>query len=442
MLPVEAAAIWSLLAGYLLLPSNMSVDLPLLPPIDKMTVAALSTFLLSWMKGTQTKPQRPPWLIYLFGLCYILSPIFTSFTNSYELRTAAGSIPGFYPLDGLKIAGRQIIALLPLFVGMRFLSSDRGRALLLKSLPTALTIYSLPMLLELRISPQLHRIVYGYHPHEFQQQVRAGGYRPVVFTEHGLALALFVAMGLVAALVLARLKWRILRVPAGAIAAYLGALLVLCKSLGSLIYGLLLTPVILFTRPRVWVKLGCVLSLLLCAYPLLRWHGLVPVHFMADAAANVSADRSHSFNQRLHNEEQLLAKANEKPLLGWGTWGRNRIYDRNTGKDLSVTDGQWIIQFGVFGWFGYLSFFGLIASAMFGALRAVGDEITSAAVIQAGLVLCLAVYVVDLIPNSNSMSLTLLLAGAVATSSRVKVSQTAGVLATSRSRGMRATAGP
>jgi hypothetical protein len=284
--------------------------------------------------------------------------------------------------------------------------------------------------------------VYGYHPHEFQQQVRAGGYRPVVFTEHGLALALFVAMGLVAALVLARLKWRILRVPAGTIAAYLGALLILCKSLGSLIYGLLLTPVILFTRPRVWVKLGCALSLLVCAYPLLRWHGLVPVHFMADAAANVSADRSQSFKQRLHNEEQLLAKANEKPLLGWGTWGRNRIYDRNTGRDLSVTDGQWVIQFGVFGWFGYLSLFGLIASAMFGALRAVGDEITSAAVIQAGLVLCLAVYVVDLIPNANSMSLTLLLAGAVATSRRVKVPRTAGVLATSRSPGMRATAGP
>ncbi len=45
-LPIERAAIWSLLGGFLLLPSGMKIDLPMLPPIDKMSVPALSALLL------------------------------------------------------------------------------------------------------------------------------------------------------------------------------------------------------------------------------------------------------------------------------------------------------------------------------------------------------------------------------------------------------------
>jgi hypothetical protein len=416
LLPLEAAAVWSMLGGYLLLPSGMTVDVPLLPPIDKMMVAALSTFLLCWMKGTPTQARRPSWLIHLFGFCFVLSPLLTSFTNSYELQTAAGSIPGFYPLDGVKVAGRQLIALLPMFVGMRFLSSDRGRSVLLKSFPTALTMYSLPMLFELRMSPQLHRWVYGYHPNEFQNQMRAGGFRPVVFTEHGLALALFVTLGIIAAVVMARLKWRVLRLPAGAIASYLGALLILCKSLGPFVYAALLTPVVIFTRPRTWVKVSLVAVLIVCAYPALRWHGLIPVDRIAAAAGGVSANRSVSFLVRANNEGQLLAKANEKPILGWGTSGRNRVYDKITGRDLSITDGQWIIQFGTFGWFGYLALFGLLATCVFGAYRSIGRQKTASAMTIGGLTLLLAVQVADMIPNASSMALTFLLAGAIATS--------------------------
>jgi hypothetical protein len=421
MLPAEKAAIWSMLGGYLLLPSNLNVDVPLMPPLDKMSIAAISTFVLSWMKGTDQKGGRPSYFVYLFCITFVVSPILTSLTNSYELQTAAASIPGFYPLDGVKVAGRQLIALLPFFVGVRFLSNESGRALLLKSLPTALVFYSLPMLLELRISPQLHRLVYGYHPHEFIQQVRAGGYRPVVFLEHGLALALLTSLSVLAAVIATRARRRILHAPAGAVAGYLGLLLLLCKSLAAIIYAAVLTPVILFTRPRTWVKVACVAMLIVCAYPLLRWHGVIPVEHISNAASSISADRSGSFNVRVRNEEQLLAKANEKPLLGWGTWGRNRVYDRNTGRDLSVTDGQWIIQFGMYGWFGYLSLFGLLGASAFGALRSLSDKVTPATISLGGLTLLLAVYVMDLIPNANQMSLTLLLAGSIATSTRVRV---------------------
>jgi hypothetical protein len=418
-LRVEAAAIASMLGGYLLLPSAFSVELPFLPPIDKMMITSIATFLLCWTKGTQEKAEHPPWIIYVFAAGFVVSPVLTSLGNSYELHTAAGNIPGFYPLDGLKIAFRQVMALLPMFVGMRFVSSERGRLLLLKSLPTALMIYSLPMLFEIRMSPQLHRWVYGYHTNSFEEQMRAGGFRPVVFAENGLALALFTSIALLAALILARGGWRLLRAPAAAVAAYLAVLLAMCKNLGAAIYAVVMMPIVLLAGPRTWTKIACVLILVVAFYPALRGGGLVPVHHIADAANAISSDRADSFQTRVTNEDQLLSKANQKPLFGWGTWGRNRVFDRDTGKDISITDGQWIIQFGMYGWFGYVSLFGLLAAAAFASLRSLGNEVTQAAVTLGGLTLLLAVYVVDMVPNASTMPLTLLLAGSIAASARV-----------------------
>jgi hypothetical protein len=422
LLPVEIAAIWSLLAGYLLLPSGVQIDLPMLPPLDKMSIPAVATVLLCWAKGARSKPPKHSWVIYLLSFVFIISPIFTSFNNSYELPIAKGSIPGFYPFDGLKLAGRNLILLGPFYVGKHYLGTDEARASLLKALPAAALFYSLPMLVEIRLSPQLHRWVYGFFPHQFAQQYRNGGFRPVVFLDHGLQVALFASLAVIASLVIVRLRGRIMQIPAPAVAAYLGVMLVLCKTLGALIYAVVLAPLILFTRPRVWTKIACVILLVVCAYPALRWHGLIPVEQISRAAGGISADRSSSFDTRVENEGQLLAKAQEKPLFGWGTWGRNRIYD-SYGKDISITDGEWIIEFGTFGWLGYLSLFGLFAAAGFRASRAIGSRTDTGAIVIGGLSLLLAINVIDLLPNSNLTPLTFLLAGSIASASRVRVAK-------------------
>jgi len=420
-LPLAKAAIWSLLGGFLLLPSALEVDAPLLPPLDKMSVTAVATLLLCWIYGSQAPRPRRSFLLYVFALAFVISPILSSFTNSYELQKAGKSIPGFYPLDGLKFAGRNLLLLVPTYIGSRFLSTDNARSLLLKAVPTAMLFYSLPMLFEIRMSPQLHRWVYGYFPHEsFAQQIRAGGFRPVVFFSHGLALALFTALALLATLVLVRIRSRIFGQKAGLIAAYLGGLLLLCKSLGPVIYTVLLAPLILFMRPRKWVMIGCVASVFVCAYPFLRTNGLSSIQLVSNVANAVSTDRGESFHARVANEEQLLAKANEKPLLGWGAMGRNRIFDKWTGQDISVTDGAWIIQYGAFGWFGYLSLFGLLAVAQFRALRAMDKEVTPANLVRGGLALILAVYIVDSIPNSGQISIIFLLAGSIASTARAR----------------------
>ena len=421
-MPVEKAAIWSMLGGYLLLPSNMEINAPGLPPLDKMAITSIGTVLLCWMKGTAVPRPKRSFLMYALAAVFVLSPILTAFDNSYELANAGKSIPGFYPMDGLKFAGRNVLALVPLYISSRFLSTDNARMQLLRALPSAMLFYSLPMLIELRISPQFHRLVYGYFPHSsFAQQARDGGWRPVVFFSHGLALALFTALALVAAIVLYRMRARILRVPAAAVAAYFSGLLVLCKSLGPMMYAVAFAPLILATRPRTWVKVGCVLSLVVCAYPLLRNNGLAPTQIVADVAHFVSPDRSISFAVRVENEEQLLAKANQKPLLGWGGWGRNLIFDKWTGQDISTIDGGWIAQFGTFGWLSYLALFGLLTVVQLRALRSMDKENTPGNMARAGLSLLLSIYIVDSIPNAMQVSLIFMLAGSVASAPPVRL---------------------
>jgi hypothetical protein len=246
------------------------------------------------------------------------------------------------------------------------------------------------MLFEIRFSPQLHRWVYGFFPHDFSQQFRDGGYRPVVFLNHGLAVALFAAMAVIAAAIVYRAKWHILRLPAAAVTSYLAVLLLLCKTMGATVYAIVAAPLALFTTPRAWVRLACAILLLVCAYPLLRTYDVVPVHHIAAAAKTISIDRSASFQTRVKNEDMLLSKANEKPL---------------------------------FGWLGYLSLFGLLATAALRARAAVRGPVTQASVVIGGLSLLLAVNVVDLLPNSNIFPFTFLLAGSIAGCVRVRTAE-------------------
>ena len=135
---------------------------------------------------------------------------------------------------------------------------------------------------------------------------------------------------------------------------------------------------------------------------------------MIEIANTISTDRAESLKTRFDNEDQLLQRASQRFLFGWGRWGRSRIYDKNSGKDLSITDGRWIIDIGQFGLFGFLAEFGLLVLPIFRAASAlkfagsINDKVNLAA-----LALILATSVVDLLPNSGLMPWTWLLAGAL-----------------------------
>jgi hypothetical protein len=166
--------------------------------------------------------------------------------------------------------------------------------------------------------------------------------------------------------------------------------------------------VFLVVRPQLIIASLVAVTVLL--YPMLRGGGFVPVDKIVSFAHSVDRIRGLSLQYRLNNEDILLEKANERPLFGWGGWGRGRVYNEK-GKDISTTDGRWIITIGETGWFGYLARFGLLTlPIILLTLRKRKYEVTLA---TSGLCLVLAGNLIDLIPNATSTPLTWLMAGAL-----------------------------
>jgi hypothetical protein len=190
--------------------------------------------------------------------------------------------------------------------------------------------------------------------------------------------------------------------------------LVLCKSMAALAYGAGLAPVIAFAGRRMQVRLAAGLALIAVLYPLLRGADLVPVEAMLGQAERVSAERAGSLAFRFANEDRLLDHASQKPLFGWGGWGRNRVYDPDTGKDITVTDGRWIIVIGSFGWCGYVAEFGLLALPLLLLARRSRRLHPAEISPYAGpLALILGANMIDMLPNATLIPFTWLLAGAL-----------------------------
>ncbi|MGI1662018.1 hypothetical protein ACRDNQ_07245 [Palleronia sp. KMU-117] len=418
--PAEAL-IWSLLGGYLLLPEKANFDLPMLPALNKAVVPALATMVAVTIAMRRQQDRTPDlflpgWLPRLWPVNLCLAGIFvgvvgTVLTNADAIQVGSLTLPGLRPYDALSGLLGTALALVPLLLGRRFLGHPDVHRILLAALVIAGVGYSLLALYEIRMSPQLHLKVYGYFQHSWVQHVRGDGFRPVVFLNHALWLALFLSGAILASLVLFRDSAGTTRVKYLLAACWVLLVLIMAKSLGSLAVTIILAPVILFLGPRLQLTVAAAIAAIILTYPMLRGADLVPVDRVMGLAQSIDASRAASLLTRLVNEDQLLEKASNRPLFGWGSWGRNRIFDDETGRNLSLTDGLWVIKVGSNGWVGYLGEFGLLT---LGTLllwwRSRQYEITIA---TAGLAVVLAGNLIDLIPNAGLTPLTWMIAGAL-----------------------------
>ena len=107
----------------------------------------------------------------------------------------------------------------------------------------------------------------------------------------------------------------------------------------------------------------------------------------------------------------MLDKALDRPLFGWGAWGRSRVFDSDSGADITISDGHWVGVLGVGGWVRYLFEFGLLCVPLILLfLRCRQYDIGMESAI---LALVLAANLIDLIPNSGLTPLTWIIAGAL-----------------------------
>jgi len=415
-MPVTRAILWSIVGAFLLLPKGTMVDLPMIPPLDKVTMPNMATFFVCLFVLGKRVPLLPSvGKARGLMLIYIISPFITALLNSDPVITGPAYIKGMNSYDALSAVIRQFLFVLPFLLGLQFFKSEKALEETLMVLAVAGLWYSIPMLFEMRMSPQLHVWIYGYFPHSFLQQMRGDGFRPVVFIGHGLWVSFFAMTSLVSAVTF----WQIKRSPlrqfsSGGVVAYLAILVVLCKSMASLLYAGFLVLLVKFIKPGFQVRIATIMVLVAITYPLTRGMGWFPVQQISDLASSVSERRAESFNVRVHNEDMLLAKTKTRPWFGWGTWGRNRIYDLTTGKDISVTDGRWIIVFSQFGWMGLIAEFGLLALPVFRSRKMIRFlKSRREVVVMAGFTLILAIGILDLLPNNTMTPITWLMAGAL-----------------------------
>jgi hypothetical protein len=435
-LPLPSALIWTLLLGYLLLPEGTQVDFPLLPTFNKESIPSLSALLFTWLairresqstrfppigvaESITPKPSaqvpadqgRRSRLIGLMLLLLLIGPMFTVYSNREAVFFGPRGIRGLEWYDGFSMTLEAMVGILPFILARRHITSDEGFEALLRALATAGGVYSLLVLFEIRMSPQLHNWIYGFFPHSFIQQKRGDGFRSTVFLIHGLKVALVLASACIAAAALSYLKkgkeasrWRWL-------AIWLFGVLILQKSLGALLITIVLVCLTIFSRPvfRIMVLAGLVSMVLL--YPMLRGAGWIPVDRIYEFAYAIDPLRASSLNVRLVNEEILLERAEAKPLFGWGGWGRSRVYS-DRGRDISISDGLWVIVIGAKGWLGYIATFSLWCLPvlmMYTRRRQFSEQLLLP---LAGATILVATLV-DLIPNSGIPSLTWLFAGAL-----------------------------
>lgn len=413
-LPVDRALIWTILAAYLALPPVIALNLPVVPDLGKNSIPALMALamaLFALRDRISFLPDNPIGRALI--AVFVLSPFATVLTNGEAVQVGPTRLPGMAIYDSAAAVANQAIAVLPYFLARRYLGTDEAMRNILRALVAAGLVYSLPMLVELRMSPQMNVWVYGFMQHDFVQTIRFGGYRPMVFLPHGLWLAFFVLMTSVSALLLLREAPSPERGKRLVIWLYLTAMLVLAKSAGPLVYGVGLSLLILLAPRRMQVLVAAVLAVMVIAYPLLRGLHLVPLDAILNLAASASAERADSLLFRIENEEALLAHASLKPWFGWGGYGRNLLYDPVTGALATVSDGGWIIVLGIYGWLGYIVQFGLLVLPLLLLARQAFRRGVTVAAPVAGVALLLAANLVDLLPNATLIPFTWLMAGAV-----------------------------
>jgi tetratricopeptide (TPR) repeat protein len=359
LVPVRMATAVAVIGAWLFLPP-FGITISGLPDYSKITAAAIGCMLGTLVFSTDRLLSfRPRWFdmpMLMWCLCGICS----SLENGLGLYDGLSDALTYTLLWGL-----------PYLMGRIYFGTPDDLRYFAVAMVIGGLMYVPPCVLEMRISPQLLRIFYGHSPF---LAVRLGGYRPQVFFYTGLECG----MWMVAAALAGWWMWyrgglrRIKMIPFGSVLLpILIATAILCRSTGAIAL-LAIGMIVLWVSDRFKTRL--LLAAFLFAGPLYAgtrltqlWTGRSAVDL---ATALVGGDRAMSLEYRFMCEDLLMKRALQRPIFGWGGWGRSAAYFGEDEPGASSTpahlkknvptDGLWIIILGSKGYVGlglfYLSF--------------------------------------------------------------------------------------
>jgi len=424
LLPPRRAVVVAFIGAWLFLPVPVpeSLKIPGLPDLDKMTVTCVAV-LMGALLFDNKRFLSLRWHWYdLPILIWCLCPLASSLANTGPADFHPGIGNPIY--DGLAEALKQSVTWgLPYIIGRMYFTSLAALRELAVGIFIGGLVYIPLCLIEMKISPQLHNIVYGQHPHDdFRQTMRDGFWRPTVFMAHGLMVSLW--MG--SATLIGAWLWfsgsmrRLWGVHTLALVVALFTITVLSRSMASLMLMCvgLGALYVASTQKMRWpiIALIAIAPLYMGLRATGAWDGMNLVNLITAVSGE---DRAQSLETRFVNENLLTEKAFEQPVFGWAGWGRSRVYDRH-GKDISITDGQWIIALGKNGVVGLASLTLAILLPVWLTLRRYPIRYWSHPKVApaAAMAVVLTIYMVDNLLNAMINPVFMLIAGALTTQKR------------------------
>jgi len=417
MRPVQAALLVAF-GSEMFLPEGTNYKLPFMPAFDKHNLPYLCILIACLLRcpGKVTKLPKGKW-INVLAFMVVIGGVVTGLTNKDPLTFGDGGqafIPGLTVKDGFFMGITNFVeAFVPFYVGYALYRSREDFDRLTAGLAVAGLVYIPFALVELRMSPQWHRWIYGYSQSVFDQTIRWGGYRPMIFMSHGLALARFFIATAFALVILGKTRRRLWGLPVKLLAWIQFLVLIACKSTGAAVLAVAGAPLLIFAKPKRQLQVAALLAWVTVLYPALRLSGVFPVGSILEAAGALQSERAGSLAFRFDNEDALLERARARILFGWGEYGRNVVHDED-GRSSTVLDGHWIIRLSVNGIVGFVTTFGPLLIPVLWARRRVKKMSNPRdRVAIAGMAFTLTVLSLDLIPNGLWACYPFFLAGAL-----------------------------
>ena len=135
---LRKAILWSVLGGYMILPSSVSIDLPALPPLDKFSIIIISVLFCCLIRKRKNLD-----VFGIKGLAFvclgmlILSPFMTVYLNQDQV----GFLPGLLMHDGLAISFNNFIFMAAFLLGRRFYAETDDQILIFKYFSLSALLY-------------------------------------------------------------------------------------------------------------------------------------------------------------------------------------------------------------------------------------------------------------------------------------------------------------
>lgn len=329
--------------GWLFLP-HFTLAFPGLPDWNKPILVSAVSFAAMFAVPRRSDSQSQMFWMDLAAFGVTCFSIPASISNGL----------GLY--EGLSCAyGSFWIWTAPYLIGRRVFGTPTNALVLLRMIILGGLVYAAFCLYESKMSPRLHWVIYGMRPREgqnyFSQAMRYGLWRPMVFMEHGLALA--VQMSIFSTMAWWAHATSVIPHIAGlrmrTVAWILIITTLLCVSTGAIALLALGVGILSLGYSKMARTTLLLAALIPVAYPVTRMMGSgILVDTVVSAAVVVgtasSDSRTDSFRFRVINEEKLLKIWYSNPLFGNG-----RFYRDTDDKYGVVTDSFWIIILGKYG---------------------------------------------------------------------------------------------